>query len=567
MLSDHSSFQKIDAVKTRRGADVLLEVLQSEGVQYIFGNPGTTELPVIDALSNSTGLSYILGLQEASVVAMADGYARSSGKPGFVNLHTAGGLGNAMGALINSQTSQTPLVITAGQQDTRHQVLDPLLFGKQIDIARPVTKWAEELVHPEHIPMLVRRAFNDCNAAPAGPVFLSLPINVMEQETTIDAGKPSRIAYTSIADSLESLAEQLTRVKLGRLAILAGDEVFTSKASDELVQVAEALGCPVFGSSWPAYIPFPTEHYLWSGCLLPKASDIRQQLADFDAILILGGNSTITYQYSDGSPIPPTCKVFQISSHAGNLGRMYPTTLSCVGDIKASLAALVALLNDKPSHSHDCLIEQRQHLTKIRAKKYNALNTQLELEMTLEQISPFAAAAEIMKAVGSHTPIVDESPATMRHIQSFLRSPSSRQYYFMRSAILGWGMPAAVGISLGLNREPVVALIGDGSALYSPQALWSAAHEKLPVTFIITNNREYNILKNYMRAQEHYVTKDDAQYIGMDMTDPTIDFLALATALGLKARRVERISEISNAVEEGIQSGLPNLIEIPISTV
>jgi benzoylformate decarboxylase len=567
MNSDNYSFKAIDTVKPRRGAEVLLEVLHSQGVKYIFGNPGTTELPLIDALSSKQDISYILGLQEASVVAMADGYARSSGRPGFVNLHTAGGLGNAIGALINSQTSQTPLIVTAGQQDTRHKVLDPLLSGNLVDIARPITKWAEELVHPEHIPMLIRRAFNDCNAAPAGPVFLSLPVNVMEQETSVEIGEASYTSHTSTAGSLDILAEQLKSFEPGRLAIIAGDEVFTSRASDELVKLAEVLGCKVFGSSWPAFIPFPTTHYLWSGCLVPKASEIRHQLAEFEAVFILGGNSTVTYQYSEGSPIPQTCRVFQISSYVGNLGRAYPTTFSCVGDIKASLASLLTFIKGQPPDFQKCLIKQRHNLEKTRAAKLDTLNAQLDIEMTLPQITPFVAAAEVMKAVGTSTPIVDESPATMQHVQSFLKSPSGRQYYFMRSAILGWGMPAAVGISLGLEREPVVALIGDGSALYSPQALWTAAHEKIPVTFIITNNREYNILKNYVRDQDHYITKASNQYIGMDINDPSVDFLALATALGIKAKRIERVTEIANAVEEGITSGIPNLIEIPIGTV
>ncbi|MFT9377313.1 thiamine pyrophosphate-binding protein, partial [Komagataeibacter saccharivorans] len=189
----------------RRGADILLEILESEGVRYIFGNPGTTELPLIDALQRRPDLSYILALQEASVVAMADGYAQAAGRPGFLNLHTAGGLGHGMGNLLNASVSQTPLVVTAGQQDSRHTISDPLLFGDLVSIATPAVKWAQEVLHADQLPVLVRRAFNDSMAAPSGPVFLSLPMDVMEEPSDIGIGAPSVINRESIAGGLPEL--------------------------------------------------------------------------------------------------------------------------------------------------------------------------------------------------------------------------------------------------------------------------------------------------------------------------------------------------------------------------
>src|SRR5436305_993176 len=177
----------------RRGAGVLLEILQSEGVEYIFGNPGTTELPLIDALLEAPDIRYILALQEASAVAMADGYAQAARKPGFINLHTAGGLGHGMGNLLNASVSQTPLVVTAGQQDSRHTITDPLLFGDLVTIARPAVKWAHEVAHADQLPVLVRRAFNDAKAVPTGPVFLSLPMDVMEEMCSVGIDEPSRM--------------------------------------------------------------------------------------------------------------------------------------------------------------------------------------------------------------------------------------------------------------------------------------------------------------------------------------------------------------------------------------
>jgi benzoylformate decarboxylase len=244
----------------RRGAAVLLEVLRSEGARYVFGNPGTTELPLIDALVDAPDIHYVLALQEASAVAMADGYAQAASRPGVLNLHTTGGLGHGLGNLLNAHVSGTPLVVTAGQQDSRHTLTDPLLYGDLVSIATPAVKWAQEVTHPDQIPILVRRAFHDCQTAPTGPVFLSLPMDIMEEMTAVDIGEVSTIDRAAVAGSLDRLAEYLTAVPPGKLAIIAGDEISTSNAAAETVLLADALGAPVYGSSWPAHIPFPTAH-------------------------------------------------------------------------------------------------------------------------------------------------------------------------------------------------------------------------------------------------------------------------------------------------------------------
>ena len=340
-----TAIASLDSLQPMRGAAILVEVLQSEGVDYVFGNPGTTEMPLMNALSATSDLSYILGLQEVSVVSMADGYAKASGRPGFANVHTAGGLGNAMGALVAARVANTPLVITAGQQDTRHIALDPLLSGDLVSMARPAVKWAQEVGRTDDIAMLVRRAFHDCLAAPAGPVFLSLPLDVMNGTTLNGSGKPSRVERASIAGALDVMSDALAEINPGRLALIAGDEVFASNCSAEVVTLAELLAAPVFGSSWPGHLPFPTEHPLWQGNLPNRATDLNQLLGGFDAVLALGGQSIITYLYSPGIAIPQTCRLFQLSATAGELGRRYSTELACVGDLKASVRALLPMLS------------------------------------------------------------------------------------------------------------------------------------------------------------------------------------------------------------------------------
>jgi benzoylformate decarboxylase len=558
-------FSKLNKLNARRGADVLLELLASEGVEYIFGNPGTTELPLMDALLRAPDLKYVLALQEATAVAMADGYAQAARRPAFLNLHTAGGLGHGMGNLLNASVSQTPLVVTAGQQDSRHTVTDPLLFDDLVRIAGPAVKWAREVANADQLPVLVRRAFHDASAAPTGPVFLSLPMDVMDEMSEVGIERRSHIDRNAVAGSLERLAQQLAAVKPGRLAIIAGDEVHSSDAAAETAAVAEALGAPVYGSSWPSRIPFPTSHPLWAGNFPTTARRMAEILSRYDAIFALGGKSLVTILYTEGSAIPPGCDVFQLSADVRDLGRTYVTKLSVVGEVKASLRALLPHLAEATKSNRSVYAALLQKAGEERTAERRSLWAMADAQMNRPVTTPLVAAREAVRAIGPDVAIVDEAIATSAHVRKFLSSRSPNQYSFMRGGGLGWGMPAAVGCSLGLGCEPVVCLVGDGAAMYSPQALWSAAHEKLPVTFVVMNNREYNVLKNFMRTQVDYVAAKTGRFIAMDIRQPAIDYLSLARAMGVAAQRVERAADIAPAIEAGIASGRPNLVEVPIS--
>ena len=556
--------ETVETAGRRRGADLLVEVLRSEGVRYIFGNPGTTELPLIDALTEAPDIAYILALQEATAVAMADGYAQGARRPAFLNLHTAGGLGHAMGGLVNSQVSGTPLVVTAGQQDLRHALTDPLLMGDLVAIADPVMKWAREVTSPDQIPILLRRAFHDAGAAPSGPVFLSLPMDVMEALSAVPAGETSTIDQRAVAGSLDQLAERLAAIAPGRLALIAGDEIDASDASAQMVALADLLAAPVYGSSWPAHIPFPTAHPLWAGNLPTRADAIADILGRYDAVFALGGKSLITVLYSEVSAVPPGVQVFQLSADVRDLGRTYATCLSTVGDIRASLDALLPLLAPRLADRADAFEQLRGQAVTARAERRARLAAAADAAFEDPVIAPLVAAREVARAVGAETTIVDEATATLTHLRTFLDSPSAHQYAAMRGGVLGWGMPAAVGFSLGLDRAPVVCVVGDGAAMYSPQALWTAAHEKLPVTFVVINNAEYNILKTFMKGQAHYASVRANRFIAMDLTDPRVDFPALAASMGVPARRVTRAADIAPAIEAGIRSGGANLVEVVV---
>src|SRR3954451_7415276 len=261
--------------------DVFLEVLASEGVAHVFGNPGTTELPFIDALAGQTDIEYVLALQEASAVAMADGYAQVTHRPALLNLHTSAGLGNAIGNLTNARANGTPLVVTAGNADRRHLIADPLLSGDLVGLAQGVSKWGHEVRHPGELGTVLRRAFNDAATAPAGPVFVALPQDLVDQEYDGAVPPKSVVERRTVGTELDRLAELLTAPAPGKLAIVAGEEVGSSGAMDALVVIAERLGAPVFTSPLASVRVFPPAHPLSMGGLAPRADAIRGALTGY----------------------------------------------------------------------------------------------------------------------------------------------------------------------------------------------------------------------------------------------------------------------------------------------
>jgi benzoylformate decarboxylase len=544
------------------GVDVLLDVLRSEGVSHLFGNPGSTELPLMDALADAGDLDYVLALQEATAVAAAEGYARVTGRPAFLNLHTSAGLGNAIGNLTNAQANRTPLVVTAGQQDYRHIVNDPLLSGDLVGIARSVSKWAHEVRTADEIGTIMRRAFHDAASQPGGPVFVSLPMDLLEEETSQGAPEPTVIDRANVGGSLDELAELLTSVPPGKLGIIAGDEVSHSGGVEALVAVAEALGSPVHGASLHATGVFPQTHPLYADTFAPSAPAIAKALSGYDVVFMVGGHGFTVYPYNPGAVLPPHVQLLQLSPDPATLGRFYPTRLAVLGDPKATLRALLPLVlarADKAAAQH--ALEQRgaarrQLLEQIEAEAQRRYDT--------SPAEPMAAAHALVRALPPRTPVVDEAITTGFFVRRFHHDSAPDRYFFCKGGGLGWGMPFALGVSLGLGGEPTLCVVGDGAAMYSCQALWTAAHRHLPVVFAVVNNRQYLILKNNLRGmQGKSVTKGN--FVAMDLDTPSVDYVGLARAMGVEATLVERPSEIVEATRAAMASGRPHLLEIPIA--
>ncbi|MFZ6002819.1 MAG: thiamine pyrophosphate-binding protein [Actinomycetota bacterium] len=542
--------------------DVLLEVLRTEGVEHIFGNPGSTELPLIDALADATDLHYVLALQEATVVAMADGYAQATGRPAFVNLHTSAGLGNAIGNLTNAQANRTPLVVTAGQQDYRHIASDPLLSGPLVELSRGTVKWGHEVRTAGELGTIMRRAFHDAAAPPSGPVFVALPMDLLQQEVEDPAPAPSTVHAIGTAGGLEELADLLCDTSVGRLGVVLGDAVAASGAVGAAVAVAEALGAPVHGSPLHGRGVFPPAHPLWQGMLNPAAAALRSALGGYDRVFVVGEQPFMVYPYTPGPAVPATVELLHLSPDPTQLGRTWPVRLGLAGDPRATLEALLPLVRARAdaSAAADALAQAREDRSSaIERLEESALGRYGPAPM-----NPMAAAHALVRAMPPDSLVVDEAITTGVYVRGFHHWDEPGRYFFCTGGGLGWGMPAACGVSLGHGRAPVLCVVGDGSAMYSPQALWTAAAEGLPVVFAVVNNRQYKILKGYLAGMGGAAART-GRFVGMDLTDPPVDYLALATSMAVDATRVDHADDVGDAVRSALASGRPHLLELSIS--
>lgn len=546
----------------RTGRDALFEVLRSEGVAHLFGNPGTTELPLMDALAGVDDIRYVLALQEATAVGMADGYAQVTGRPAVLNLHTSAGLGNAIGNLTNAQANGTPLVVTAGQQDRRHRNHDPLLAGDLVGLAASVSKWTHEVTTLDDLGLIMRRAFHDAASAPAGPVFVSIPMDLLEEAGEAPVPAASSIDRAAVAGGLDELARRLADAGPDRLVIVAGDEVAASGGVGALVAVAEALGCRVHGSPVHSNIVFPTDHPLWAGPLPPNESAVGAALERYETVLLVGGRAFMAYPWSPGPAVPARVSLLHLSPDPHQLGRTWPTDLGLVGDPRASLEALAELLT--PLVDADAAKAATDAAADVAGRERTAFEERALDGYRATPMTPAAAAHALLAAMPPECLVVDESITTGTYVRGFHRVHTPGRYFFCRGGGLGWGMPAACGVSLGSGGEPVLSVVGDGSAMYSPQALWTAAHEGLPVIFAVVNNRQYLILKNYLRGMEGETARTGT-FVGMDLVDPPVDFVALATSMGVPATLVERAGDIGDVVAAALDAGGPHLLELPIS--
>ncbi len=540
-------------------ADALLDILRDEGVDRIFGNPGSTEMPLMDRLVDAKDITYVLALQETSAVGMADGYALATGRPAFVNLHTAGGLGNAMGVLFAAKSSETPLVVTAGQQDTRHLFSEPWLSGDLVGMAGSVTKWAAEVRRGDDLAPALRRAFAIARTPPQGPVFLSLPMDVLEAPASRNLPPRSAAPPPAAGGGVEAFAEALAGHDPAHVAILIGDDA-PADAAAGLTALARAGGYPVHGAQVTSRAAYPSADPCWLGMLKPDFAAIRATLGPVEAIVLVGGRAFVAYPYRDERPIPEACRVYHVAASAQALGREFPARASIVGDVGLSLAAVAQALARR--------IDQAAAQARVaafaaaKAEAERATRASILRHADERPLTPDVAVLAALEALPARTLIASDAAATFGAVQSVMRTDPGL-YFFARGGVLGCAMPAAVGAAMA-HPGPVACFCGDGGAMYSPQALWSAARHRVRVIFFVFNNARYNVLMQVakgLRAPNALA----GRFVGMHVDDPGIDFLSLARSMGVPAQRAASPEQIAGAVAAALGRTGPSLIEIPIA--
>ncbi len=546
------------------GKRAFLDLLKQEGVEVMFGNPGTTELPLMDAFATENELRYLLVLQEAAVMAMADGYAQASGKLAVVNLHVAPGLGNAMGMLYDAQKAGTPILVTAGQHEQSFNTTEPILWADLPTIARPLVKWASEVHRLEDLPRLVHRAVKTALAPPTGPVFLSLPGDILRADADIDLLAPTRVAprLRGDRDAVEAAAKILAGAD--RPLIMAGDAVAQSRAHAELVELAELMGAPVYTELVPNTASFPSSHPLFRGSMIRLAPEVRKILDQHDVLFSVGSDLFTLSLPSPVDPMPRGIKLIHLDTDAWELGKNYPPAVAILGDPKATLPDITAAVRERMTSGARATARERLATTsKAIAAEREALKAKATALAGASPVQPLALLHGIAETLPKDAVVIEEAISSAPGIRQLIRSDDPQSYFGLRGGGIGWGLPATMGVKVALPERPVVGLIGDGSAMYTCQGLWTAAHYQIDAVFVILNNTSYRILKQRLHAMRGLAEQADS-YVGMELVDPKIDFVGLARSLGIRAERASTVHDATDLLKSALNGGGAMLIDVEV---
>ncbi len=549
-------------IQKMTGRQAFIKLLLDEGVTHLFGNPGTTELAIMEAVPQFPELTYVLGLQESIVVGMADGFARASNQLVACNLHCAPGLGHAMGAIYNAKFSGSPLLITAGQYEVGYGLQEPLLYEPLVPIAAPLVKWAFEVTRIEDLPRVIRRAAKISRTPPMGPVFISLPGSVLDEEAEIEFGFPTIVdAGVRPSDSaLKDLAQKLLAAK--KPVIVAGREIANADLFNEACELAELLGAAVYQESVPYNARYPSSHPTCMGDLTRNQKKVRQTLEQYDFLLCLGADLLRMSPMSTVDPLPPEMPVMHITERDWELGKNYSTATAVRADVKETLLALLPVLRDLRTAEQAKHAQARLADLATRNWTANRAKTRAEVQSSASStpIDQRYLVSQLVDVLPKDVIVVDETLTAAPAIAAMLPMDDPQAYYGLASGGLGFGMAGAVGVALAQPERPVVAVIGDGSAMYSIQSLWTAAHLKLNITYVIINNRSYRIIKERLLAMRG---TDD--FVAMDMNDPAIDFAGVAKSMGMSSQVVTDPTQIAGVLQAAMASPGPQLVEVIVS--
>jgi benzoylformate decarboxylase len=531
----------------RAGKIAMFEQFAADGMTTMFGNPGTSEESLLDELGRREDMRYVLTLHEGAAVGIADGYARAAGRPGLVQLHTGVGLGNGIGLLYQAMRGHSPLVVIAGEAGVRYDAMDSQMAVDLVAMARPVTKWATRVLHPGSLLRVLRRAVKTAMTHPRGPVFVALPMDVLEADTT-EPVVPSTIPsqrMVPVDAELDRAAGVLREAR--RPVVLMGDGVADAGAQAELARLAEALGAPVWGVN-DSELNIDATHPLYQGQLGHMfGEDSRARVREADVVLIVG-----TYVFPEvfpllDSPFRPDARVVHVDLDVYEIAKNFPVDVALAADPKPTLAALADRLGVPPE-------SRRERATARR-----------EVPREAPADAPLAEhfAAELARRAPADLVVFDEALTASPALSKYLPARTPGSIHLTRGGSLGVGIPGAIGAKLARPGAEVVGFTGDGGSMYTIQALWTAAKYGVGAHFVICNNGRYRLLDHNIDRYwlDHGLAVHDYPE-AFDLSRPQIDFAGLARALGVPAIRVDKADQVEGAVGQLLGHSGPFLIDL-----
>lgn len=552
----------------RTGRFAILEQFLADGITHMFGNPGTVEQGFLDALRDYPDLKYIVTLQESIAVLVADGYARSTQKPTLVQIHSSPGVGNAIGNLYQAKRGNAPLVVIAGESGIRYDSMDAQMAADLVAFARPVTKWATRIVDPASVLRVIRRAIKVASTPPMGPVFVCLPADVLDAFCDEEVVPSTRLVTRVLPedDKIAEAAQMLAEAE--RPMIIMGDGIAFSGAQAELARLAEIAGADVWGAN-SSEVNMSYAHPLYRGTLGHMFGDHSKAItSQSDVVLIVG-----TYVFPEVFPalngvFASGSQVIHIELDAWEIAKNFPVDLGIVADPKATLGRIATQLGEIQT-------EAQRGAAVARASATGAATTH-EREAALAgdkatwdsvPLRPARFMSELAAKLPSDAIVFDEGLTSSGEITRYLTPTEPGTFFQTRGGSLGTGIPGAIGLKIANPDKTVIGFTGDGGSMYTIQALWTAAHHRIGAKFVVCNNRSYKLLKLNVQQYWKDLRLPERDFPRpFDLTDPNIEFAALAESLGVPALKVETPDQIGPAIDAMLATDGPFLIDLVLSS-
>jgi benzoylformate decarboxylase len=556
--------KKVNSMAAKTGRFAILEQFLADGMTYMFGNPGTVEQGFLDALADYPDLRYVLTLQETIAVMVADGYARASQKPTLVQIHSTPGLGNAIGALYQAKRGHSPLVVIGGDAGIRYQAMDAQMAGDLVAMAEPVTKWATMVMDSASLLRIVRRAIKIAATLPMGPVYVCLPMDIL------DAPVVEKVVPTSLPSTRVAPEESLIREAGAMLAaakhpmIFIGDGIAFSGAQVELTRVAELLGAEVWEAD-AGEVNMSYTHPLYQGMTGHMFGYHSLPITSKGDVNLVCGTYILPEVFPELGPIfAAGSKTIHIDLNAYEIAKNHPVDIGMASDPKRTLALLAEMLPSLMSEEQQAAANAR--ITALAQAKEQQRASELASDRAAQDAVPLRMS-RFMQELAPHLPpdaiLFDEALTNSSPISRYRPPTRTGQQFLTRGGSLGVGIPGAIGAKLANPDKTVIGFTGDGGSMYTIQALWTAARHNVDVKFVICNNSSYHLLQLNVDAywQERRIPKHDFP-LSFDLSNPPIHFADLARSLGVQALRVEKPWEIGPAIQEALAYPGPFLLDL-----